>query len=166
MSRAGLSRANLKLIAAICVFVLFTIIGIWISTSGLEDVPGEGAAVALLSGGFVVAGIGPLVLVFVPRDLLWVKRVVFICLFMGQAMWVAAPIVMVASGAGWTDYVGNGRREVPIWALAVLVVSTLCFSIYGAVRVSVKARRSYPPSLQKALPANPCSTQERQSENQ
>lgn len=123
-----------------------------IASGGVEDERAH--ALALISGGFVVMGVA-LLPVFRrgrsarqgPHPVSWVF------LLSGIAMWCIVPIVLLANGHGWTELAfGGGRRDLPIWLLAVILWSVGALMVSGLL---VQLFKHLTRGDDDALPSSP-----------
>lgn len=137
-------RDRWALPAALGFFVVAAAVAV--GTIGEGEESAEGIGILLLCAGFVVSGIGPLVLIScgVARESLsvGVQALVFGGVLLGLLLWVAAPIAMLAAGAGWTDRLGATGRAIPLWMLAVITWGVFAAAVWGVVRALVEAHRA------------------------
>lgn len=136
-------RQRLRAVVAVIFFAALTLTFAALTSSRSIDFD-RGMTGVLVCGAFPVASIALLPWVRGkrtpeqgPSPTMWVF------LLLGAAMWVAAPLVLLASGHSWTDHVfeGDGRRNPPIWALAAITWGTCVAMLFALAAQFYKRAR-------------------------
>lgn len=146
-------KQNLKLVLSMIFFAALTLTFAALTSSRSIDFD-RGMTGVLACGAFPVASIALLPWVRGertqqqgPSPTMWVF------LLLGAAMWVAAPLVLLANGHGWVDPVfeGSARRNLPIWALAAIMWGTsaaMLFALAAQLAKRAKQRAKQPEEHQ------------------
>ena len=104
---------------------------LWMYRGGVSNPPGGLLALALVSGAFPVAGFSAINRTLIkPRNENKVifQIAIYLPIMLGMVMWILAPIVMIASGASWTDTI-DMRFPLPIWLMAAFLWPIGVFTI-------------------------------------
>lgn len=126
-------RQRLKLILSMTFFAVLTFAFAALASSRSIDFDRAMTGV-LVCGAFPVACIALLPRVGGertpqqgPSPTMWVF------LLLGAAMWIAAPLVLLANGHGWTDHVfeGGSFKNPPVWALAAITWGTSAAMLFA-----------------------------------
>ena len=137
-------KQNLKLVLSMIFFVVLTVAFAALTSSRSIDFD-RGMTGVLVCGAFPVACIALLPRVRGertsqqgPSPAMWVF------LLLGAAMWIAAPLVLLASGHGWTDHVfeGGSFKNPPVWALAAITWGTSAAMLFAlAAQLAKRAKQ-------------------------
>lgn len=131
MTTSGSGRRNLSI--AYGFFVLVTVLlVVMLFTEGVGP-GGENLVYLLLSGGFVVAGLGAVIAAWMTEPPRWVRVMRWVGLVIGLGLWAASPFAALGHGAGWTSPIGSTGRVLTVWVLAVVVWGAAAVAIIGGI---------------------------------
>lgn len=135
-----------KVTAAFAFFAVLTLVAASLIERGATEFLGVGGGLLFVAAGFTVASGSVLPWMFSEGRRAGSRpgRLALVGVGVGVALWLAAPMLILAGGAQWTDPVGSGRRGYPLWFFALIVSAPACAAVIAscvAVLRKVRTRR-------------------------
>lgn len=136
------SDGSWKLILAWLFFAVPFVVYLVLFIIGTVPFISEHGMFAMLCGGFTIAmlGVFPLGENIRPQGP-QPDAVFWVLLFIGLAMWCAAPVIAVVGGEVWSSWIGSAGRGLPIWGLAALTWGTTALCAGACIHRQIKKRR-------------------------
>ena len=139
---SGSTQRNPRVVLGL-VTAFFGFVTVIMAVIAISSGDPTGWGFAAVSAGFTIMGLATFA--FGPADARGKRApgpVGWVILLLGAAVMSAGPVLLHATGTGWSDVLGNGRRAGSLWFLALLIWGGAMSIAVAAVRSAVRTVRS------------------------